>query len=121
MRQGCDALCTLLSRRPPPGRQAGNRITLPHHTPLPFPIAAMHEQSEPASTLWHPPAVRFEHLLLAVCAAGSPGLGPISLRREIVVFKDGFRSRQYCLSECAQVCKLISDSEQQQQQQQKQP
>jgi hypothetical protein len=30
---------------------------------------------------------------------GAPGLGPISLRKEIVVFKDGFRSRQYCLSE----------------------
>jgi hypothetical protein len=29
---------------------------------------------------------------------GAPGLGPISLRKEVVVFKDGFRSRQYCLS-----------------------
>jgi hypothetical protein len=33
-----------------------------------------------------------------------PGLGPISMRKEIVVFKSGFRSRAYCLSECAQVC-----------------
>lgn len=49
--------------------------------------------------------------------AGSPGLGPISMRKEIVVFKDGFRSRQYCLSECAQTCKLMSDNEKQQQQQ----
>ncbi|EFJ43568.1 hypothetical protein VOLCADRAFT_96168 [Volvox carteri f. nagariensis] len=34
---------------------------------------------------------------------GAPGLGPISVRKEIVVFKEGFRSRQYCLSECAQL------------------
>ncbi|WIA35308.1 hypothetical protein OEZ86_003763 [Tetradesmus obliquus] len=37
---------------------------------------------------------------------GSPGLGPLTMRKEIVVFKDGFRSRSYCLSECAQVCSL---------------
>ncbi|KAK9906800.1 hypothetical protein WJX75_008282 [Coccomyxa subellipsoidea] len=35
---------------------------------------------------------------------GAPGLGPISVRKELIVFKDGFRSRQYCLSECTQVC-----------------
>jgi hypothetical protein len=43
------------------------------------------------------------------------------------VFKDGFRSRQYCLSECAQVCSLkinkdsgnSSSGGQQQQQQQR--
>ncbi|BDA46217.1 hypothetical protein COCOBI_08-3090 [Coccomyxa sp. Obi] len=35
---------------------------------------------------------------------GAPGLGPISVRKEIIVFKDGFRSRQYCLTECTQVC-----------------
>ncbi|CAL5227664.1 g10671 [Coccomyxa viridis] len=35
---------------------------------------------------------------------GAPGLGPLSQRRELVVFKDGYRSRQYCLSECIQVC-----------------
>jgi hypothetical protein len=49
------------------------------------------------------------HLCAAAAActpAGSPGLGPLSVRKEIVVFKDGFRSRQYCLSECAQVCSL---------------
>lgn len=37
---------------------------------------------------------------------GAPGLGPISLRREPVVFKEEFRSRSYCLSECATVCSL---------------
>lgn len=37
-------------------------------------------------------------------APGSPGLGPVSLRKEVVVFKEGFRSRTYCLTECAEVC-----------------
>ena len=32
-----------------------------------------------------------------------PGLGPISMRKEVVVFKEGFRSRSYCLTECATV------------------
>ena len=30
---------------------------------------------------------------------GAPGLGPFAVRKEMVVFKDGYRSRQYCLSE----------------------
>ncbi|PNH00109.1 hypothetical protein TSOC_014086 [Tetrabaena socialis] len=42
---------------------------------------------------------------------GAPGLGPISLRKELVVFKEGFRSRSYCLSECAQVCALSLDKD----------
>lgn len=37
---------------------------------------------------------------------GAPGLGPMSVRKEIVVFKEGYRTRQYCLSECIQVCAL---------------
>ena len=37
---------------------------------------------------------------------GAPGLGPMSVRKEVVVFKDGYRTRQYCLSECIQVCSL---------------
>ena len=37
-------------------------------------------------------------------AAGAPGLGPLSVRKEIMVFEPGFRSRAYCLSECTQVC-----------------
>lgn len=35
---------------------------------------------------------------------GAPGLGPLTVRRDPVKFKDGFRSRAYCLSECTQVC-----------------
>jgi len=44
--------------------------------------------------------------------AGAPGLGPMSVRREIVVFKEGFRSRKYCLSECTQVCALEANAAQ---------
>lgn len=33
-------------------------------------------------------------------------MGPMSMRKEIVVFKEGYRTRSYCLSECAQVCSL---------------
>jgi hypothetical protein len=36
--------------------------------------------------------------------AGAPGLGPLTLRQDPVVFKSGFRSRAYCLSECTRVC-----------------
>ena len=36
--------------------------------------------------------------------AGGPGLGPLTLRRDPVVFSDGYRSRVYCLNECTRVC-----------------
>lgn len=39
--------------------------------------------------------------------AGAPGLGPLTLRQDPVVFKAGFRSRGYCLSECTRVCSLV--------------
>ncbi|XP_073306323.1 uncharacterized protein [Primulina huaijiensis] len=42
---------------------------------------------------------------------GSPGEGPFSIRRPLVVFKDGFRSRKYCLSECSDICNLIGDGD----------
>lgn len=39
---------------------------------------------------------------------GSPGLGPLTLRGELIVFKEGFRSRKYCINECTVVCaKLV--------------
>ncbi|KAG0451397.1 hypothetical protein HPP92_017711 [Vanilla planifolia] len=43
--------------------------------------------------------------------AGSPGEGPLNVRRPLVVFKQGFRTRQYCLSECSDICNLIKDGE----------
>ena len=41
---------------------------------------------------------------LLPCCAGAPGLGPLSVRKEVIAFKPGFRSRTYCLSECTQAC-----------------
>ncbi|KAF8407376.1 hypothetical protein HHK36_006507 [Tetracentron sinense] len=43
--------------------------------------------------------------------AGSPGEGPLNARRPLVVFKQGFRSRQYCLVECSDICNLIKDGD----------
>ena len=37
---------------------------------------------------------------------GAPGLGPMTVRRELIAFKDGFRDRKYCLTECTTVCAL---------------
>jgi hypothetical protein len=37
---------------------------------------------------------------------GAPGLGPLSVRKELVVFKSGYRSGSYCLSECVQICAI---------------
>ncbi|CAI5461925.1 unnamed protein product [Closterium sp. Yama58-4] len=39
--------------------------------------------------------------------AGAPGEGPINVERPIVVFKSEFRSRQYCLVECSEICNLL--------------
>lgn len=54
------------------------------------------------------------HLMLnripASLCSGAPGLGPLSMSKEVIVFKDGFRSRSYCLTECATVCSKIANS-----------
>ncbi|KAJ1277838.1 hypothetical protein BS78_04G033900 [Paspalum vaginatum] len=43
---------------------------------------------------------------------GAPGVaGPFNTRRPLVVFKDTFRSRQYCLVECSDICNLLKDGE----------
>ncbi|KAI4325187.1 hypothetical protein MLD38_030605 [Melastoma candidum] len=42
---------------------------------------------------------------------GAPGEGPLNIRRPLVVFKQGFRSRQYCLVECSDICNLIGDGD----------
>ncbi|GAA0163912.1 hypothetical protein Leryth_025800 [Lithospermum erythrorhizon] len=43
--------------------------------------------------------------------SGSPGEGPLNIRRPIVVFKQGFHSRRYCLVECSDICNLIKDGD----------
>ncbi|CAL5040382.1 unnamed protein product [Urochloa decumbens] len=40
---------------------------------------------------------------------GAPGEGPLNVRKPLVVFKDGFRTRQYCLIECSDICNRIQD------------
>ncbi|PKI72573.1 hypothetical protein CRG98_006950 [Punica granatum] len=42
---------------------------------------------------------------------GSPGEGPLNIRGPLVVFKEGFRSRRYCLVECSDICNLIGDQD----------
>ena len=51
---------------------------------------------------------------IATCTrggSGAPGLGPMSIRKAPVVFKDGFRSRAYCLSECTEICSITVNSD----------
>ncbi|XP_010429768.1 PREDICTED: uncharacterized protein LOC104714184 [Camelina sativa] len=43
------------------------------------------------------------------CIRSGDGEGPINIRRPLVVFKQGFRSRNYCLVECSDICNLIGD------------
>ncbi|KAM6562870.1 hypothetical protein CsatB_022868 [Cannabis sativa] len=42
---------------------------------------------------------------------GSPGEGPFNVRRPLVVFKEGFRSRRYCLVECSDICNLMGEED----------
>lgn len=42
---------------------------------------------------------------------GAPGEGPLNVRKPLVVFKEGFRSRQYCLVECSDICNLIGNGD----------
>lgn len=46
---------------------------------------------------------------VATCIRG--GEGPLNVRKPLVVFKEQFRSRQYCLTECSEICNLIKDGE----------
>ncbi|KAK1355310.1 Checkpoint serine/threonine-protein kinase BUB1-like [Heracleum sosnowskyi] len=45
------------------------------------------------------------------CLHGGDASGSLSLRGPMVVFRKGFRSRQYCLVECSDICNLIGDGE----------
>lgn len=76
------------------------------------------EEGKGAERIKHPRspmAARCTSKCVSTCVlggAGAPGVGgPFNVRRPLVVFKDGFRSRQYCLVECSDVCNLIKDGE----------
>lgn len=45
------------------------------------------------------------------CLHGGDASGSLSTRGPMVVFRKGFRSRQYCLVECSDICNLIGDGE----------
>ncbi|KAL5699790.1 hypothetical protein ACHQM5_030645 [Ranunculus cassubicifolius] len=42
---------------------------------------------------------------------GSPGEAPLNAMRPLVIFKEGFHSRRYCLVECSDICNLIKDGD----------
>ncbi|KAK8581337.1 hypothetical protein V6N13_144366 [Hibiscus sabdariffa] len=51
---------------------------------------------------------------VTTCITGgdrSLGEGPFNIRGPLVVFKEGFRSRNYCLVECSDICNLIGDGD----------
>ncbi|EFJ16084.1 hypothetical protein SELMODRAFT_422101 [Selaginella moellendorffii] len=59
-----------------------------------------------------PKAERCTQKCVSTCiagGAGGPGEGPLNIRRPLVVFKDGFRTRKYCLVECSDICNLLKD------------
>ncbi|WOG93945.1 hypothetical protein DCAR_0313233 [Daucus carota subsp. sativus] len=45
------------------------------------------------------------------CLHRGDALKSPSLKGPVVVFRKGFRSRQYCLVECSDICNLIGDGE----------
>ncbi|CAL5067545.1 unnamed protein product [Urochloa decumbens] len=61
-----------------------------------------------AERIRHPKSAKA--LQCTTCGGGgAPGEGPLNIRRPLVVFKDGFRARQYCLIECSDICNRIQD------------
>ncbi|KAL5212054.1 hypothetical protein ABZP36_022901 [Zizania latifolia] len=75
-------------------------------------------EDKQAEKIKHPKsasAMRCTSKCVSTCilgGAGSPGIdGPFNVRRPLVVFKEDFRSRQYCLLECSDICNLIKDGE----------
>ncbi|KAF0925093.1 hypothetical protein E2562_015383 [Oryza meyeriana var. granulata] len=75
-------------------------------------------EDKQAEKIKHPKsasAMRCTSKCVSTCilgGAGSPGVdGPFNIRRPLVVFKEDFRSRQYCLLECSDICNLIKDGE----------
>lgn len=63
-------------------------------------ILMLHHLREVSFVSWH----------RCIADAGAPGLGPLSQRGEEAVFQEGYRSRQYCLRECTEVCALEAEA-----------
>ncbi|CAN6999745.1 unnamed protein product [Brassica oleracea var. botrytis] len=48
---------------------------------------------------------------VSICIRSGDGEGPLNIRRPFVVFEQGFRSCNYCLVECSDICNLIGDGD----------
>ncbi|KAB5526529.1 hypothetical protein DKX38_020376 [Salix brachista] len=50
---------------------------------------------------------------VTTCVRGgeAPRKGPLNVRRSSMVFKEGFRSLNYCLMKCSDICNLIGDGD----------
>ncbi len=94
-----------------PGRDPDTMLNIPGQ------LNSGEDTPTPLSSLLQGPNARAKEVCTQKCITtclrggeGMPGLGPLSMRREIIVFKEGFRDRKYCLSECATVCSLMEDA-----------
>lgn len=103
---------------PTPPTQEKAAETAPEDTMCNVPRTLSGEDGKEAERIKHPrsrEAARCTSKCVSTCVlggAGAPGIGgPFNVRRPLVVFKDGFRSRQYCLVECSDICNLIKDGE----------
>ena len=103
---------------PTPPTQQKAADTAPEDTMCDVPRTLSGEDGKEAERIKHPrsrEAARCTSKCVSTCVlggAGAPGVGgPFNVRRPLVVFKEGFRSRQYCLVECSDVCNLIKDGE----------
>lgn len=111
------ALATVLAVTAPAQPQKASEAA-PKDTFRNVPGTLAGEDGKGAERIKHPrspEAARCTSKCVSTCVlggAGAPGIGgPFNVRRPLVVFKDGFRSRQYCLVECSDVCNLIKDGE----------
>ncbi|XP_003570903.1 uncharacterized protein LOC100841949 isoform X3 [Brachypodium distachyon] len=103
---------------PAPAPAQQQAAPAPEDTMRNVPRTLSGEEGKGAERIKHPRspmAARCTSKCVSTCVlggAGAPGVGgPFNVRRPLVVFKDGFRSRQYCLVECSDVCNLIKDGE----------
>ncbi|KAG8074719.1 hypothetical protein GUJ93_ZPchr0006g44303 [Zizania palustris] len=95
------ALAAILSTPPPPPETLSN-----------IPPTLSGGDGKQQVRIKHPKsakALQCTSKCVATCIRG--GEGPLNVRRPLVVFKEQFRSRQYCLAECSDVCNLIKDGE----------
>lgn len=104
------AAAAAASQPPPPLTAPGTGRSMDYPAALSAPDLAASPPRRRLSQLTADPAVA---TCLRRCmpgcvrgGAGAPGLGPAAVRRDPVVFGEGFRDRSTCLRECSEVCAL---------------